>query len=155
MLFLLGMNIGLRAGDEHYALRCDAVDVPSQLQFKRDSNGIRCLVYQEDSTTKTNDGGISHMHKERKVVWVYPSENSEHCPVRIIDKYISLLPSIKPKMKKYHFYLCSLDKLSPAQWYGKQVVGLNTLRKVISTMCDEAGIPGFRTNHSLRRTSTT
>ena len=90
VLFLLGLNIGLRAGDEHYYMRRDAPDMPSQLQFKRNENGVRCLVYTEDNVTKTNDGGLKWMRKERKIVWVYPSSNSERCPVRIVDKYISL-----------------------------------------------------------------
>ena len=53
--------------------------------------------YQEDTTSKTNDGGLSHMCKERKTVLVYPSENVVRCPVCSVDKYISLLPPIKPK----------------------------------------------------------
>ena len=76
VLFLIGLNVGLRAGDEQYALRRDSPDMPPQLSFKRNSNGERCLVYTEDTVTKTNDGGQSHMNKERKVVWVYPSEKS-------------------------------------------------------------------------------
>ena len=118
VLFLIGMNVGLRPCDEHYDLRRDAPNLPSQLQFKRNSKGVRCLVYQEDSNTKTNDGGLAHMHKECKTVWVYPSKNSECCPVRIIDKYMSLLPAIKSTTKKFNFYLRSLEKYNPAQWYG-------------------------------------
>ena len=76
VLFLLGLNVGLRAGDEHYALRRETPDSPSQLTFERNDEGVRCLVYREDSTTKTNDGGLKHMRKQRKVVWVYPSEDS-------------------------------------------------------------------------------
>ena len=103
VLFLIGWNIGLRAGDEHYALRRDTPTLPSQLQFKRNDKGVRCLVYQEDTTTKTNDGGLSRMRKQRKTVWVYPSDNSVRCPVRLIDKYISLLPPVKNSTKKPNF----------------------------------------------------
>ena len=95
------------------------------------------------------------MRKERKIVWVYPSENKVRCPVCIIDKYISLLPVAKKETKKPNFYLCSLEKKTPAQWYWEQVVGLNTLKKVVSEMSKKANLEGFFTNHSLRRTSTT
>ena len=105
VLFLIGLNIGLHAGDEHYALRRDTPTLPSQLQFKRNDKGVRCLVYQEDTITKTNDGGLSHMRKQRKTVWVYPSDNPVRCPVRLIDKYISLLPPVKSSTKKPNFYL--------------------------------------------------
>ena len=57
VLFLLGMNLLLRAGDEHYDLRRDSASKPSQLSFERDEKGTRCLVYREDTVTKTNDGG--------------------------------------------------------------------------------------------------
>ena len=44
--------------------------------------------------------------------------------------------------------------MSPAQWYGDQVVGLNTLKKVIQTIAENANLHGFFTNHSLRHTGT-
>ena len=66
------------------------------------------------------------MGKDRKIVWVYPSANVDRCPVRIIDKYLSLLPQVREK-RKANFYLRSLEKFTPAQWYGEQVVGQNTL----------------------------
>ena len=100
VLFLIGLNVGLRAGDEHYNLRRDSPELASQFSFQRNDKGERCLVYQEDTTTKTNDGGLNHMHKEHKVVWVYPREDSRKCPVRLVDKYISLLPPLKPTTKK-------------------------------------------------------
>ena len=81
--------------------------------------------------------------------------NPVRCPVRIIDKYVSLLPAIKHSTKKANFYLRSLEKYSPAQWYGEQVVGLNSIRKVMSSICEKAKIKGFIMNHSLRRTGTT
>ena len=76
------------------ALRRDAGDLKSQLSFKRAENGKCCLVYREDTTTKTHDGGLKTFKKDRKVVWVFPSENIVHCPVRLVDKYISLLPVV-------------------------------------------------------------
>ena len=155
VLFLIGLNVGLRAGDEYYALRHDAPDLPSQLSFKRNEKGVHYLLYQEDTMTKTNNGELNHMCKDRKVVWVYPSQNPVRCPVRIIDKYISLLPPVKVNSKKANFYLHSLERCTPAQWYGDQVVGLNTLCKVVKKMSEDANIPGFFTNHSLRCTSTT
>ena len=136
---MIGLNIGLCAGDEHYALRRESKDKPSQLTFKRDEKGVRCLVYQEDFVTKTNDGGLNSMRKDRKCVWVYPSDNVVKCPVRLVDKYMSLLPSCKVN-KKCNFYLRSLEKYNPAQWYGEQVMGLNAIKSVmkqISERCQD------------------
>ena len=68
VLFLIGINVGLRAGDEHHDLRRHSPDKPSQLTFKMNDKGERCLVYTEDSVTKTNDGGLKSFRKDRKVV---------------------------------------------------------------------------------------
>ena len=81
VLFLLGINLGLRAVDEHYALRCYSSEKPSQITFDRVENGKRCLMYHEDFITKTNDGGLKSFKKERKVVCVFPNEDLTRCPV--------------------------------------------------------------------------
>ena len=153
--FMLGLHLGLRAGDEHYDLRRDTLEKPSQLQFKVDSNGVKCLVYKEDSVTKTNDGGLKHMRKERKVVWIHPSENVNRDPVRWVEKYISLCPPVTPKTKKFNFYLRSLEKPTPTRWYGEQIVGVNTIRSNVKTILKDANIDRYMTNHSLRRSSAT
>ena len=155
VLFLLGINLGLRAGDEHYNLRRNGIDKPSQLSFERARYGKCCLVYREDNVTKTNDGGLNSLRKEHKIVWVYPSENKIRCPVQIVDQYISLLPPPTPKTKKNNFYLQSLEKTNPAQWYGEQVVGRHTLTKVVGNLlkCVKPGV--FYSNHSLRKSGPT
>ena len=47
--------------------------------------------------TKCNDGGLKSLKKECKIVWVYPSKNPNRCPVRLVDKYVSLEVSISQK----------------------------------------------------------
>ena len=153
VLFLIGINVLLRAVEEHHQLRRPMLDQKSQLNFEHNSKGVRCLVYREDSVTKTHDGGLNDMRKDRKIVWVYPSENTVRCPVRLVEKYISLCP--QNYMKKSNFYLKSLVKPTPKQWYGCQVVGVNTIAKVVKDMMKVAQIDGFFTNHSLRRTGGT
>ena len=96
---------------------------------------------------------VTWINRER-FVWVYLSENPVRCPVRIVDKYVSLLPPVKPG-KKANFYLRSLEKFMPVQWYGEQVVGINTLKKVMGEIAKTAKLDGFVSNHSLRRTGTT
>ena len=155
VLFLLGINVGLRAGDEHYNLRRGCIDQPSQLSFQVNESGKKCLVYTEDTVTKANDGGLKNMRNERKIVWVYPSTNLVRCPVRLVEKYIKLCPEVMPNTKTFNFYLRSLEKYSQTQWYGEQVVGLNTIKKVRKTMLANAKLDGYFTNHSLRHSGTT
>ena len=40
-------------------------------------------------------------------------------------------------------------------WYSTHAVGINIIRKVVSLMLPDAGLNGFFTNHSLRRTCAT
>ena len=155
VLFLIGVNCGIRAGDEHYDLRRDGPTKKSQFKFERNEKGVRCIVYNEDTTTKTNDGGISSLKNDRKVVWINPNSNINRCPVRLIDKYLSLLPPVKNENSKHNFYLRSMERPNPAQWYTTRVVGLNTLKKTIGQLLKNAKLDGYFTNHSLRRTGTT
>ena len=68
-------------------------------------------------------------------------------------RYLSLCP--RTYFKKENFYLKSLSKPAPIQWYGREVVGTNTLSKVVKKMMGKAEIEGFFTNHSARRTGGT
>ena len=150
ILFLLGINLALRAVDEHYQLRRYMPGKPSQLSLECNSKGVKCVVYREDTCTKTNDGGLGQMRKERKIVWIYPSSNVNRCPVRLIEKYLSLCP--KRYSKKPNFYLQSLVRHTPKQWYGREVMGTNRIKEVVKLLLNDAKIDGYFTNHSLRRT---
>ena len=68
-------------------------------------------------------------------------------------KYLSLCP--ETYFKKENFYLKSLTKPTPKQWYGREVIGTNTLSKVVKKMMEKAEIDGFFTNHSARCTGGT
>ena len=152
VLYLLGVNLALRAGDEHYFLRRPGECMSSQISFELNNLGILCLVYREDNVTKTNRGGLRDMKKERKVVWVKPNSSWERCPVRIVQKYLNLLPKIGVKA---NLYLQSLKKPRPNCWYSTVPVGINKIRGVVSELLHNAGLDGYFTNHSLRRTCAT
>ena len=92
------------------------------------------------------------MKKERKVVWVKPNTSFVRCPVRLVEKYLNLLPI---GGKKPNLYLQSLRKPKPYCWYSSLPVGINKLRGVVSTMLRDAGLDGYFTNHLLRRTCAT
>ena len=149
---LIGVNCALRAGDEHYCLRQTGGCVSSQFSFEINSEGLRCLVYHEDSITKTNQGGLRDLKKERKIVWIKPNVNKIRCPVRLVEKYLNLLPQWGTKP---NFYLQSLKKIKPNVWYSTVPVGINNIRKVTGNLLKDAGLDGYFTNHSLRRTCAT
>ena len=122
VLFLLGTHCMLRASDEHYQLCRPTPVEPSQLMFELSESGQRCLVYREDTISKTHDGGLKDMRSDRKEVWVFPNENPERCCVRLVDKYLRLCPNVQ---KRNNFYLHSLSKPTPNQWYSEKVIGQN------------------------------
>lgn len=70
---------------------------------------------------KMNDGGLANLKKQCKVVWIFPSNDVNRCPVRLVDKYMSVAWGWKSG--KANFYLRSLEKVNPAQGYGDQPVG--------------------------------
>ena len=57
VLFLLGINSAFHAGDEHYNLRHTHEGRVSQFSFQNNSKGHKCVVYREDTVTKTFSGG--------------------------------------------------------------------------------------------------
>ena len=153
VLFLLGINCCLRAVHEHYNLHRDVDDMKGQLMFVLNPGGVRCILYRGDAVTKTHDGGLGDMNRDRKSCWIYPNlGNPSRCPVRLIEKYFNLCPKVS---KKPNFYLQSLNKPTPSQWYSAQVVGQHMISKVVKSLMEKAGIKGFFTNHSTRRTGGT
>ena len=152
VLFLLGINLLLRAVDEHYYLCREMPTERSQLQFECNESGTHCLVFHEDSWSKTHNGGLKDMKCDRKVVWVYPNPNVKRCTVRLLDKYLGLCPRY---YSKSNLYLQALQKPKPNQWYGEQVIGSNNIAKIVTKLMEEANIPGLFTNHSLHRSGGT
>ena len=152
VLFLIGINTTLRAIEEHYYLHREMPYKSSQLQFERDPDGVKCLVYREDAVSKTHDGGIDDRKSDRKEVWVYLNDDTNRCTVRLVEKYLALCPRY---FKKENFYLQSLQKPTPPQWYGEQVIGKNTISKVVSELMQKGKFEGFFTNHSLHRSGGT
>ena len=57
VLFLIGINFALRGGAEHKHLRRPGHN--PQINFHIDSDGIKCLKFEEDARSKTNQGGMS------------------------------------------------------------------------------------------------
>ncbi|XP_071105421.1 uncharacterized protein KIAA1958-like [Haliotis cracherodii] len=149
LVYLIGINYALRAGDEHRNLR---VGPNSQFQITEDSSGVTYLKYTED-ISKTNKGGLKSRKCSRKTIRV--SENVElpqRCPVRLYRKYMSLRPN---KGKCNAYYLRPLHYVKECVWYANVPVGKQPLRETVSKLFKQAGIEGYFTNHSLRATAAT
>ena len=150
VVFIIGKGCALRAGKEHHALR--SPPFASQFQFLHDESNNIFIRYSEEQGFKTNKGGLKHRKVEPKCVDVYPGEFEERCPVRIVLKYLGLLP--KDRQCKA-FYLQPVKKFNPNKWFRDRPAGVNRLCDTIKDICHTAGLPGFYSNHSLRSTSAT
>ena len=149
VLYLLGLHLALRAGSEHYRLRY----VNSQIVITTNKDGRRYLRYHEDSS-KAAQGGLKHRKIQPKIVDAYDNpSNPARCIVRLYEKYTEQRPN--PEKCSPALYLRTLVKTTSNVWYSCQRIGLNELVKTVKNMCASAGIPGFKSNHSLRATSAT
>ena len=97
--------------------------------------------------------GFAQLSVKHKVVPVYASTaGPERCHVRILDLYISKLPT--QAVEPDNFYVCplpSVPKIASKPWF-TVVRSDGTLTSMLRGMCAEAGVQGHKTNHSLRAT---
>ena len=145
--FYLGLRFCLRSVQDHYGLRRTTNLEKSQLSLKN-VQGKRVLCYVEDAVTKTHDGGLKDRKHDRKRGALFESDNADRDPVRLVQKYLDLCPTFTMKS---NFYLQSLKKPTPTQWYGQQVLGEKSIGKIIPDLMESAGVKGYFTGHSLRR----
>ena len=142
--YTVGKMFCLRGGQDHRFLKLS--------QLKRSENKF---VYYEN-VSKNRNGSFKQLHVPSKVVPLYSNPDmGERCPVLILDKYISKLP---PKIKDDDiFYARPLTRVpqQDAPWYAPVPIGKHTLNTMVKKMCEDAGIEGNKTNHSLRVTSAT
>ena len=142
VFFICGKCFCLRGGQEHRNL--------SVSQVKRLTDPDR-YVYTENSS-KNRPGGLAQVKLDHKSVTIVANTSvGDRCPVSILDKYISKLPD--GAIEKDFFYcrpLPSVPKEANEAWYVAVPVGKNVLAKMVPEMCQEAGITGKKTNHSLR-----
>lgn len=144
--FYNGKNFCLRGGQEHREMKL------SQLEKLTDPERY---LYRENSS-KNRQGGLKDMRLEHKSVTIVADPNAgTRCHVYLLNEYISKLPS--EAVAKDLFYCRPLQSVvsdSSKQWYSAVPMGRNTLDKIVSVMCKEAGIKGTKSNHSLRVTGT-
>ena len=110
-------------------------------------------MYIED-VSKNHPGGLKGRKIKPKIVYHHANtEKPERCFVHLYKLYNSHCPLNRPDNA---YYLKPLQKpLTDDCWYTNQPVGHYKLEGSIKRMCSEAGIPGYRTNHSLRATAAT
>ena len=142
-----GMYFALRSGAEHRQLRHD----PCQIELFERLGERAYLKYTED--VSKNPGGLKDRKMKPKIVLHHANEQDpERCFVNLFKLYNSLCPQDRPKDV---FHLQPLVKPSARCWFSNKPIGYNKLDGTVARLCKNAGIPGYRTNHSLRATTAT
>lgn len=148
IFFMCGVYFALRSGQEHRALRFE----PSQIELVEREGERAYLKYTED-LSKNNPGGLKGRKNKPKVVLHHENASDPgRCFVKLFKLYQSKCPSNRPKGA---FYLKPLSNATELCWYSMSPIGHHTLSQTVARLCREAGISGFRTNHSLRATTAT
>lgn len=148
MLFMNGLYFALRSGDEHWQLRFD----PCQIELIERTGQRPYLKYTED-ISKNRPGGLKGRKTKPKIVTHHANkDNPDRCFVRLFKLYNSLCPPERPLGS---FYLQPLTKPRPDCWFTTKPIGHHTLDRTVARLCQQAGIPGYQTNHSLHATTAT
>ena len=85
---------------------------------------------------------------------MYEICGSPRDPYMILCKFLSKLPPNRSCASLYLQPKANCNEDDP-YWYHDRPIGVNRLQKVVSTMCSQAGLPGYYTNHSLYSTAAT
>ncbi len=96
VLFLNGINFGMRGGQEHRNLRYN----PPQITLHKDGK-VPYLKYREDCS-KTIQGGLKHRRITKKEVIHHANlQCPERCHVRLYERYMELSPTTGTLALKY------------------------------------------------------
>ena len=124
-----GKNFCLRGGNEHRDLKLS--------QIKRTEKGYR---YTENAS-KNRSGGLAQLHVKNKCVEIFRNpEAGDRCHCRVLDLYISKLPS--EAKDKDLFYVRPMDKINASEstyertvWYYSIPIGRNKLSQMVPEIC--------------------
>ena len=150
VFFYVGLNFILRGIQEQYDL------VVSQFRrVPQDTSVYDESVYYEytEFISKNNQHRFTDTNSTNKVVRSYALPGKEHCMVKLLDKYFSLLSPAAP-----YFYMKAKEKFPADPTVScliNQRVGINQLKKMLPELSEKSGIGVRYTNHSLRATAIT
>ena len=143
-LYMAGLYLALRSGDEHRRLCFSDVELVEK------AGNVPHLVYTE-SVSKKNPGGLGHRKVDAKRVCHYANTGwPKRCFVELYKQYRLHRPR---DIKIDVFYLAPIPNPNGVVWYKKQAIGVNSLSNTIKRLCIKGGVDGYKANHSLRVTS--
>lgn len=144
--YLLSLAFGLRGRHEARQMRWGDV------LLKKDNDGTEYLELNE-RLTKTRDGnkaaGSRAFHPK-----AFASENKTRCPVEMFKEYAKRRPTASNKPDSPFFLAINHRRREDAEsWFANGPLGKNQLGYLLKSGCDDAGVAGKLTNHSVRKTA--
>ena len=144
VFFMIGKFFALRGGAEHRNLVWNRDIQLVQTEFGE------ALQYT-NQFAKNRRGGLNDRHVKPKTVKIFANkENPQRCLLRIFKKYSEKRENIKSEA----YYLKPLEKYGQL-WYQNMALGHNSLSNMMKSICEQAGLEGRYTNHSLKKTTAT
>ena len=145
LFYMNGVNFAIRGGKEHADL--------SISQFRVEHcEGRKVLIYNE-GVTKTYQGGLNQRRlKPVEKMHFENNSNADRCHVRLFEKFLEKRPAGVDR-----FYLQSKNNVTANddRWFTIRPLGHNTLKTMMQSIALKAGLPGRKTNHSLKATCAT
>ncbi len=155
LIYLLGIHLALRGGDEHKSLK---VGYYSQIKVKYDEDQQSKYLEYRPTSRKNNQGGLKDLCWQDKIVTAYENkQNPQHCVVHIFEKYMGRQPFDLPccSLDLYLHPLTKIPRSPNAKWYSCQPMGIHAIQSILSALCEKAGIKGKHTNYALKATCAT
>ena len=148
VFYTLGKCLGLRGRESYRQI------LFGDLEIQVDASGQEYIQYTERAT-KTRDGSNPKEHSRDSTPRIYGNTHlGERNPISLFKNYINHRP--KEACEKHSpLFLTPIPdvRLKGDIWYYATPMGENTLGKLLKNACQRAGIPGKKTNHSLRKTT--
>ena len=116
---------------------------------------MRGLSSDTEDASKNHHGELKERkNRSKKLLFIIENtDNSSCCFVWLYKFYLNKCPPNRPPNV---FYLQSLkNPTNDCCWFSSVPIGHATLVGTIARLCKPAGIPGYKTHHSLQATAAT
>ena len=114
----------LQGRQEDHSMRVE------DFSFRKDETGASYIVYAEGLTTKTRQSGL-HKKSRLQLPKMFETQ-SERCPVKLFQKYLSKRPVGTEKSGP--FYLQPIENPLTNIWYKKTPIGVNGINSMMKDL---------------------
>ena len=122
------------------------------VKLKKDENGREYLEFNE-RLTKTRDGSGEGGSRPFCPKAFENRETPERCPVTAYKEYAKRRPTgMLDPASPFYLAVNHQRKADDPVWFKSGPLGVNSISSLMKDACTAAGIPGRKTNHSVRKT---